>query len=118
VVIEAVGHQTGTINDCLILVRKYGTVLAFGVPDQPVYPLEYEVFFRKNASLVAVVTPDWTDYLARARELFLNCHPELSWLVTHRMPIKAAAHAFTLYEQHADNISKSSWMLHPGIVYW
>jgi len=114
VVIEAVGHQTETINDCLALVRKYGTVLAFGVPDQPVYPLEYELFFRKNASLIAVVTPDWSDYLARARDLFLNCHPELAWLVTHRMPIKAAAHAFTLYEQHADNILKvildaSSW---------
>ena len=47
--IEAVGHQMDTINDCLELVRKYGTVVAFGVPDHPVYALEYEIFFRKNA---------------------------------------------------------------------
>ncbi|OGN88844.1 MAG: hypothetical protein A2Y88_03605 [Chloroflexi bacterium RBG_13_48_10] len=104
--IEAVGHQTETLNDCIELIRKQGTVLAFGVPDQPVYPIEYETFFRKNALLVAVVTPDWSDYLARARDLFLTYHNELDWLVTHRLPIKDAGKAFTLYEQHEENILK------------
>jgi threonine dehydrogenase-like Zn-dependent dehydrogenase len=104
--IEAVGHQTETLNDCIELVRKQGTVLAFGVPDQPVYPIEYETFFRKNALMVAVVTPDWSDYLARARDLFLTYHTELDWLVTHRLPIKDAVKAFTLYEHHEENILK------------
>ena len=67
--IEAVGHQMDTINDCLELVRKYGTVVAFGVPDHPVYALEYEIFFRKNAVLMGTVTPDWAEYLPKAREL-------------------------------------------------
>jgi len=104
--IEAVGHQTETLNDCIDLVRKQGTILAFGVPDQPVYPIEYETFFRKNATLVAVVTPDWSDYLIRACDLFLSHHNELAWLVTHRLPIKDAAKAFTLYERHDENIIK------------
>ena len=104
--IEAVGHQTGTLNDCIGLVRKQGTDLSFGVPDQPVYPVEYETFFRKNASLVAVVTPDWSDYLVRARDLYINNHEELAWMVTHRMPIWDASKAFTLYERHEDNILK------------
>ncbi|NJD59466.1 MAG: hypothetical protein C3F13_01535 [Anaerolineales bacterium] len=104
--IEAVGHQTQTLNDCLDLVSKQGTVLCFGVPDQPVYPIEYEVFFRKNAVLVAVVTPDWSDYLSRASELYLAHHAELAWLVSHRIPIQEAARAFTLYEQHDDKILK------------
>jgi L-iditol 2-dehydrogenase len=104
--IEAVGHQTETLNNCFELVRKQGTVLAFGVPDQPVYPIEYETFFRKNAVLIAVVTPDWSDYLAKARDLFLTYHKELAWLVTHRLPIKDAGKAFTLYEQHKENILK------------
>lgn len=104
--IEAVGHQTETLNDCIALVRKQGTVLSFGVPDQPVYPIEYETFFRKNASLVAVVTPDWSDYLLRACDLFLTYHQELAWLVTHRLPIREAARAFTLYERHEENILK------------
>src|SRR4030042_6163084 len=102
--IEAVGHQTETLNDCIELIRQQVTVLAFGVPDQPVYPIEYETFFRKNALLVAVVTPDWSDYLARARDLFQTYNEELAWLVTHRLPIKDATKAFTLYERHENNI--------------
>jgi L-iditol 2-dehydrogenase len=104
--IEAVGHQTETLNDCIELVKKQGTVLSFGVPDQPVYPIEYETFFRKNAVLIAVVTPDWSDYLARGRDIFLAYHNELAWLVTHRLPIKDAGKAFTLYERHEENILK------------
>lgn len=104
--IEAVGHQTESLNDCINLVRKQGTVLSFGVPDQHVYPIEYETFFRKNATLVAVVTPDWSDYLLRACDLFQRYHHELTWLVTHRLPIKDAARAFTLYERHEEYILK------------
>ena len=104
--IEAVGHQSETINDCLELVRHRGTVLAFGVPDQGVYAIEYERFFRQNATLMAVVTPDWSDYLRRAGELYRSHRSELSRLVTHTLPIKHAAQAFTLYARHADNILK------------
>ena len=70
--IEAVGHQMETLNDCLELVRQQGTVLAFGVPDQPVYAIEYETFFRKNAHLIACVTPDWSEYLAKHGMFFLQ----------------------------------------------
>ena len=105
--IEAVGHQMETLNDCFELVRKRGTVLAFGVPDQPVYAIEFETFFRKNANLVASVTPVWKEYLAKARDLFISCREELAPLVTHRLSIQDAGKAFTLYEQHADGILKA-----------
>jgi threonine dehydrogenase-like Zn-dependent dehydrogenase len=104
--IEAVGHQMDTLNDCLELVRKRGTVVAFGVPDHPVYALEYEIFFRKNAHLIAVVTPEWSEYLAKARDLLLSHRPELEALITHRFPIGDAQQAFTLYERHADGVLK------------
>ena len=106
--IEAVGHQTETINDCFELVRKYGTVVAFGVPDRPIYPLEYEVFFRKNALLMATVTPDWSAYLAKAHEVFLANREVLSRLITHRMPIRDAGKAFDLYERRDDGIIKAA----------
>jgi L-iditol 2-dehydrogenase len=106
--IEAVGHQTETINDCLELVRKYGTVVAFGVPDRPVYALEYEVFFRKNALLIATVTPDWAEYLPKAQELFLANKDVLSSLITHRLPIREAEKAFGMYERHEDGIIKAA----------
>jgi threonine dehydrogenase-like Zn-dependent dehydrogenase len=106
--VEAVGHQMDTLNDALELVRKRGTVLAFGVPDHPVYALEYEIFFRKNAALVATVTPDWTKYLAKAQDLFFSNQKELSALITHRLPIRDTRKAFELYERHEDGIIKAA----------
>jgi L-iditol 2-dehydrogenase len=105
--IEAVGHQMETINDCLELVRKYGTVVAFGVPDHDVYALNYEIFFRKNALLMAAVTPNWTQYLAKARDLFIANREELSRLVTHRLPIRDAEKAFSMYERHEEGLVKA-----------
>jgi len=107
IIVEAVGHQMETLNDCLALVRQRGTVLAFGVPDQPVYALEYETFFRKNAHLVACVTPVWSEYLLKAREMFTAYRAELEPLVTHRLPIREAEKAFTLYDRHEDGIVKA-----------
>ena len=96
-----------TLNDCLGLVKYRGTVLAFGVPDQPVYAIEYETFFRKNAQLIACVTPDWSEYLAKSRDVFLPACNELEAMVTHRFPIRAAGDAFTMYERHEDGILKA-----------
>ncbi len=105
--IEGVGHQMDTLNDSFDLVRKRGTVLAFGVPDQPVYAIEYETFFRKNIHLLAVVTPDWKEYLLKARDIFLANQAVMEEMVTHRLPIREAGKAFTLYEQHSDGIIKA-----------
>lgn len=105
--IEAVGHQMETINDCLELVRKYGTVVAFGVPDHKVYAIEYETFFRKNAVLVATVTPEWQEYLGKAKDLFSTHCGELEAWVTHRFPIREAEKAFRLYESRKDGIVKA-----------
>jgi L-iditol 2-dehydrogenase len=106
--IEAVGHQMNTINDCLELVAYRGTVLAFGVPDHLVYAFEYETFFRKNAHLIACVTPDWAKYLPLARDFYMENQEELSPLITHRLPIREAEKAFTLYERHEDGIIKAA----------
>jgi threonine dehydrogenase-like Zn-dependent dehydrogenase len=105
--IEAVGHQMETLNDCLALVRNQGTVVAFGVPDQPIYAIEFETFFRKNEHLIAAVTPEWGEYLAKARDLYLDSRDELDRLITHRFPIHDAGKAFTLYERHEDGIIKA-----------
>jgi len=69
--------------------------------------LEYETFFRKNAHLVACVTPVWSEYLAISRDVFLAVRDELEPLVTHRLPIWEANEAFTMYEHHKDDILKA-----------
>jgi len=106
--IEAVGHQTQTLNDCIRLLHPRGEILAFGVPDQPAYTVEFEAFFRKNGVLRAVVTPPWAEYLEKARDLFLAQQDELAALVTHRFPIQAATQAFELYERRSDGIIKAA----------
>ena len=105
--VEAVGHQMNTLNDCFELVQQRGTILAFGVPDHLVYAIEYETFFRKNAHLVACVTPDWSEYLVKSMELFLSFRAELEPLVTHRLHIREAEKAFNLYERHEDGVIKA-----------
>ncbi|MCF6737235.1 zinc-binding dehydrogenase [Blastococcus sp. KM273129] len=76
VVVEAVGHQVTTLQDCLTAVAPGGDVLYFGIPDDPVYPLDMITFLRKNLTLRAGVT------LERARVLrdagaYLAEHPGL-----------------------------------------
>ena len=105
--IEAVGHQMDTVNDCFELIRKRGTVVAFGVPDHNVYAIEYETFFRKNALLMATVTPEWQEYLGKARDLFSKYQEELEPWMTHRLPIREAEKAFSLYERREDGIIKA-----------
>jgi threonine dehydrogenase-like Zn-dependent dehydrogenase len=107
VVVEAVGHQMETLNDSFELVQKRGTVLAFGVPDQPVYAVEYETLFRRNLQVIASVTPVWSEYLAKSRDVFLAAQDELKKFVTHRFPIRDAGKAFSLYEIHGHGIIKA-----------
>jgi L-iditol 2-dehydrogenase len=105
--IEAVGHQTDTVNDALNLIRKRGTVLAFGVPDQDNYTLDYERFFRQNAEMIAAVTPDWKPYLMKALKLFQTYPEELGEFYTHRFPISDVQQAFSHYEKHQNGIIKT-----------
>ena len=104
--VEAVGHQTETLNDCIELVRSHGHILSFGIPPHPVYPLEYRSFFLKNLHLLAAVLPDWSQYLPAARDLFYPHRRELESLITHRFPIQDAAHAYGLCETHPNGITK------------
>ena len=46
-VFEVIGHQTETINQAMDLVKRDGTILAFGVPDDPTYPFRFGDLFRK-----------------------------------------------------------------------
>jgi threonine dehydrogenase-like Zn-dependent dehydrogenase len=98
IVVEAVGQQTRTINDCLYLVKRCGQVLALGVPLEPVYPFEYTKFFRQNVDLIASVTPPDETYMNRAAELVGRHEAELASMITHRFTPDRVTEAFLLYE--------------------
>jgi L-iditol 2-dehydrogenase len=103
--VEAVGQQTRTINDCLYLVKHRGQVLVLGVPLQPIYPLDYNRFFRQNLRLIASVTPPNESYMIRAAELISQHEQELAFLITHRFTLADAAEAYALYERPAEGHS-------------
>ena len=80
------------------MAKRCGQVLALGVPLEPVYPFDYNHFFRQNLHLIASVTPPDETYMIRAAELVARHEQELAWLITHRYAMDEAAQAFTLYE--------------------
>jgi threonine dehydrogenase-like Zn-dependent dehydrogenase len=113
--VEAVGQQTRTINDCLYLVKHWGRVLAMGIPLEPVYPIDYTRFFRRNLQLIASVTPPDETFMMRAADLVGRHEQELAFLITHRFGLDKAAEAYTLYETRAKDhplkvlIGGTSW---------
>ena len=50
-VVEVVGHQTETINQCMDLVKRDGTILAFGVPDDADLPFRFRQLFQEEYPL-------------------------------------------------------------------
>ena len=99
--VEAAGQQTRTINDCLYLVKRCGTVLALGIPLEPIYPFDFTRFFRQNLQMIGSVTPPDETYMMRAADLVGQHEGQLSFLITHRFGLDRAGEAYTLYESRA-----------------
>jgi threonine dehydrogenase-like Zn-dependent dehydrogenase len=95
-VVEAVGHQAGTLEDAVEAVAHGGTVLAFGVPDDTHYAFPFARFFRKNATLLAGVTQDRANALATARDYLVEHREMLDAYVTNVFPVAEAQAAFEL----------------------
>jgi threonine dehydrogenase-like Zn-dependent dehydrogenase len=94
IVVEAIGHQAGTLEAAVEAVAPGGVVLAFGVPDESHYSFPFARFFRKNATLIAGVTTDRRHALAAARD-HLGEHPALlAPYVTDVFAIEQAQAAF------------------------
>jgi threonine dehydrogenase-like Zn-dependent dehydrogenase len=94
VVVEAVGHQVGTLDDAVRAAAVGGRILYFGIPDDPVYPFAMETFLRKHLTLTACSTLERRRMLAEA-ESYLAAHPGLARaLVTDRFDARDANEAY------------------------
>jgi|GEM_PF-109055 len=105
--VEAVGHQQEVINDAITFVRPEGRLLTLGIPDQPIYALEFERFLRKNLLLIASVTPNWVEYMTKATEVLIQHECDLLPLITHRFDVTRAAQAYSLCETRTDGVCKA-----------
>jgi L-iditol 2-dehydrogenase len=79
VIVEAVGHQVGTLVDAVNMLQTDGQIYYFGIPDDQIYPLPMMTFLRKNATLTSGTTQSHArrGALARAEE-YLRQYPDLA----------------------------------------
>jgi L-iditol 2-dehydrogenase len=96
VVVEAVGHQTLTLQHALDAVAERGRVFYFGVPDEPTYAIDMNAMVRKHLTLFAGGTHERRRMLREAGD-HLDAHPHLvSTLVSHRFSMADAQAAYDL----------------------
>lgn len=95
-VVEAVGHQVESINQCLKMVRRGGTVLAFGVPDDKVYAFRYREFFRRNITLIGTVVPEPQKDFPLAMDMIVQGRIGVTPLLTHRLEFEQAQRGLEL----------------------
>ena len=94
IVMEAIGHQIGTLHDSLRAVAFGGQVYYFGVPDDPIYPISMQAMFRKNLVLRSGATSDERRLLLLANE-YLLAHDELrTAYVSNVYPVDRVQEAF------------------------
>ncbi|MFE7245518.1 zinc-binding dehydrogenase [Streptomyces sp. NPDC057580] len=77
IVVEAIGHQTATLNDAVEAVAHGGQIYYFGIPDEQIYPLNMDRFLAKDLTLRSGLTRDRRRWLAAAGE-YLARHPRLA----------------------------------------
>ncbi len=86
IVVEAVGHQTETIGECVRLLKRDGTLLAFGVPDDDIYPMPFREMFSKNISLIHSVGPEVQPDFSLAMDFIHQGRIDVSPILTHDFP--------------------------------
>jgi threonine dehydrogenase-like Zn-dependent dehydrogenase len=122
IVVEAVGHQVETVHLAISLVRKHGTVLAFGVPDEQFYPLPVWDLMLQNIRFISSIHPQVERDLPLALAMILEGRMDVAPLITHRFAFEQSQAAFELAVERRDNPIKvlltsdtSSWEKQPEL---
>lgn len=114
VIVEAIGHQVATLGHAIDAVAEGGLIYYFGVPDDPVYPVNLAGLFRKNVTLVSGITMERKRWLGEA-DAYLGRFPELAQAyVTHVLPAGRAQEAFELAVSPSAHRLKISMVMSHG----
>lgn len=106
VAIEMVGHNTDTINTCLDAVKRLGTVLCFGVPDEDVYPIHYPKIIRKNISVIGSIGPEAQADFPLAMRWIAEGRIDVAPMITHRLPFTEVQKGFEMFVNERDKAIK------------
>ena len=108
VVVEAAGEHD-TFKLCFRLVRKFGTIILFGIPTEPQMLVDHGMFLRKHATVIPTASGGSGDPTFHIQEIVALrqrgwCDP--GKLITHRMGLSDVQTAYDMYEQRTDGIIK------------
>ncbi|MPZ59848.1 MAG: zinc-binding dehydrogenase [Propionibacteriales bacterium] len=95
-VVEAVGHQVGTLDDGITAAAPGGTIVYFGNPDELYYPIRFGEMMDKHLTLQTGRTPvgERRDALRLAQK-YVARYPDLPGeYVTDALPVSAAQAAY------------------------
>ena len=108
VVIEAAGQEE-TVNQIKDLVKLFGTVCLFGLPEEPTLELDYVGLMRRQVTVIANVSSSSdnpTQCIKDTVDLVEQGALDVSWLVTHRLSFDDAPKAYEMYEGYQEEIIK------------
>jgi len=103
-VVEAIGKEE-TLNLAAKLVRRNGTLLAFGLPHKYNYDFAFHDFFWNEGQLICSLGPTVDDFRV-AIDLISTGVISVAPLVTHTFPLSRAQEAFTLFADRTDGVIK------------
>lgn len=102
--VEAIG-KVETLNLAAKLVRRNGTLLAFGLPHKYNYDFDFHEFFWNEGRLICSLGPTVDDFRV-AVDMISNGVIAVAPLVTHTFPLSRAQEAFTLFADRTDGVIK------------
>jgi threonine dehydrogenase-like Zn-dependent dehydrogenase len=89
------------------LLRRLGTLLFFGVPDDEInrnFPIGQ--FFRQNLTLISSVGPNVIPNFSLARDMIAQGRVDVSPIVTHILPFQEVQKAYELFVDRKDGAIK------------
>jgi L-iditol 2-dehydrogenase len=102
--VEAIG-KAETLNLATKLVRRNGTVVAFGLPHKYSYDFDFHEFFWNEGRLICSLGPTVEDFRV-AIEMIASKVFDVGPLVTHTFSFGQAQEAFSLFADRADGAIK------------
>lgn len=108
VVVEAAGTEE-SVNMLASLVRPYGALVLFGLPERDRFPVDYVKLVRRQATIIPTVNAadaDPAQAVHEAVDLVSRGRLDVDWLVTHRLPMAQAQRAYSMYEGYLDGVIK------------
>ncbi len=103
--IEAVGVAE-TLNLAASLIKRNGTLLAFGVPHAHRCDFAFHNFFHKEGRLITSVGPDVQKDFPLAVEMITTGVIDVTPLITHRIPLTKAQEGFKLFADRTEGVIK------------